>query len=174
MRVELARLDDKAGKFAHDYVAGELVLDDERVELAAAPRVSGLITRREPKVVVEGQFTAVAQVECDRCLRAVQFPVSSEFRVEYVTAEVYKGLKSAELAEEDLVLSVFDGEAIDVDEIVREQLLLAVPSHAICQESCKGFCQICSANRNLIDCNCSAMEIDPRWTGLKAIVNRKS
>lgn len=167
MRIELARLDNKVGKFVHDYAAGDLVLDDERVELAEAPRVSVLIIPREPKVVVEGQFTAVAQVECDRCLGPVQLPVSSEFRVEYVTAEVYKGLESAELAEEDLALSVFDGEAIDVDEIVREQLLLAVPSHAICRESCKGFCPVCGTDRNLIDCNCSAVEIDPRWMGLR-------
>lgn len=167
MRVELARLDNTVGKFAHDYAAGDLVLDDERVDLAEAPSVSGLITRREPKVVVEGQFTAVAQVECDRCLRPVQLPVSSEFRVEYVTADVYQVFESAELAEEDLALSIFDGEAIDVDEIVREQLLLAVPSHAICEDSCKGLCQVCGTDRNLIDCNCSPLEIDPRWTGLK-------
>ena len=70
MRVELARLDQKAGNFAHEYAAGELVLEDDRVALAGAPRISGHISRAEHKVVVEGEFAAIAEVECDRCLQA--------------------------------------------------------------------------------------------------------
>ncbi|MCM3900211.1 MAG: DUF177 domain-containing protein [Pyrinomonadaceae bacterium] len=167
MRVEIARLDNNECKFAHEYAAGELVLDDDRVALAGAPRVSGHISRTGHKVVVEGEFAAIAQTECDRCLKAMELPISSEFRVEYVTAEAYLALETAELTDEDLALSIFDGEFIDVDEIVREQLLLAIPTHAICQESCKGFCPVCGTDRNVTDCNCNAAEIDPRWTGLK-------
>ena len=55
----------------------------------------------------------------------MELPISSDFRLEYVTAETYLSLETVELAEEDLALSIFDGEFIDVDEIVREQLLLA-------------------------------------------------
>ncbi|MBA2526724.1 MAG: DUF177 domain-containing protein [Pyrinomonadaceae bacterium] len=174
MRVELPRLDNKAVKFSHEYAAGELVLDDDSVVLAAVPRVFGRISRTEHKVLVEGEFAAVAEVECDRCLQPVELPISSDFRLEYVTAETYKSLATFELAQEDLALSVFDGEFIDVDDIVREQLLLAIPTHAICQENCKGFCPVCSADRNVTDCKCNATETDPRWMGLKELVNRKS
>jgi uncharacterized protein len=167
MRVELARLDSKGGKFAHDYAAEELVLEDDRVVLVGPPKVSGRITRTENNVVVEGEFAAVAKVECDRCLRPVELPINSEFRLDYVTAETYKSFENVELGQEDLTLSIFDGEAIDVDEIVREQVLLAIPTHAICQENCKGFCAVCGADRNVIDCNCDAKEIDPRWEGLR-------
>ena len=174
MRVELARLDNKVGKFNHQYAAGELVLDDERVVLARAARVSGRVSRTEHKVVVEGEFSAIAEVECDRCLKPVELPMRSDFRLEYVTAETYKSLEVAELAQEDLALSIFDGEFIDVDDILREQLLLAIPTHTICQENCKGFCPVCGANRNVTDCNCNVTEMDPRWKGLKKLVNRKS
>ncbi|CAN5666840.1 DUF177 domain-containing protein [soil metagenome] len=173
MRVELARLDNNAGTFSHEYAAGELVLDDDGVVLAAAPQVSGHISRTEQKVVVEGEFAAIAELECNRCLQPVEWPVSSDFRLEYITAEVYKLLETAELAPEDLTLSIFDGEFIDIDGMVREQLLLAIPTRAICQENCKGFCPVCGAARNVSDCSCSALEIDPRWTGLKELVNGK-
>jgi uncharacterized protein len=167
MRFEIARLDNNGGRFTHEYAAGELVLDDDRVILAGAPRVSGHISRTGQKVVVQGELTAIAETECDRCLQPVQLAVSTEFRVEYVTAETYLSLETAELAEEDLALSIFDGEFIDIDEIAREQLLLAIPTHAVCRENCKGFCPVCGADRNVTDCNCDATEIDPRWTGLK-------
>lgn len=167
MRVELARLDNKTGNFAHEYSAGELVLEDERVVLPGASRISGHISRTEDKVAVEGEFAAIAEVECDRCLQPLKLPISSDFRLEYVTAEIYRSLETVELAPEDLALSIFDGEFIDVDEIAREQVLLAVPAQSICQENCKGFCPVCGANRNVIDCTCDATEIDPRWSGLR-------
>jgi uncharacterized protein len=173
MRVELSSLGGKTGGFAHDYTAGELVLEDERVCLAEPPAVSGRINRREHKVMVEGRVTAVAQIQCDRCLKPFMLPIDTEFRVEYVTLEAYKALEIAELAEEDLALSVFDGEFIDVDEIVREQVLLAVPSQVVCQENCKGLCPICGVDGNVIGCDCQETEIDPRWKGLKDLVNGK-
>ncbi|MGH9971320.1 MAG: YceD family protein [Pyrinomonadaceae bacterium] len=173
MRVELASLGTKSRSFGHDYAPGELNLDEERVGLATPPTVSGQVLRNERKVVVEGHVKAVARFECDRCLRPLSLPIDADFRVEFVTPEAYQALEIAELGEEDLALSVFDGELIDVDEIVREQVLLAVPSHAICEENCKGLCPVCGADRNLNDCGCQEKEIDPRWLGLKELVNGK-
>ncbi|MDQ3667212.1 MAG: DUF177 domain-containing protein [Acidobacteriota bacterium] len=167
MRVELAKLDNNVGNFAHEYAAEEFVLEDDRVVVAGALRVSGRITRTEHKVVVEGEFAAIVEVECDRCLQPVELPISSDFRMEYVTAKTYMSFETVELAQEDLALSIFDGEVIDVDDIVREQVLLASPTQAICRENCKGFCPVCGADRNMTDCNCSPTEIDPRWSGLR-------
>lgn len=173
MRVELARMGTRALSFAHDYAPDEFNLEEERVELATPPTVSGRVRRNGRKVVVEGHVKAVARFECDRCLRPLSLPIDADFRAEFVTPEVYNVLETAELGEEDLALSVFDGELIDVDEIVREQILLAVPSHAICEENCKGLCPICGADRNLKECGCQETQVDPRWSGLKEIVNRK-
>jgi uncharacterized protein len=167
MRVELAKLDNNVGNFAHEYAGEEFVLEDDRAVVAGPPRVAGRITRTENKVVVNGDFAAIVEVACDRCLQPVELPISSDFRLEYVTAETYMSLETAELAPEDLALSIFDGEVIDVDDIVREQVLLAIPTQAICRENCKGFCAVCGADRNIIDCNCSATELDPRWSGLR-------
>lgn len=167
MRVELNSLEGKVGKFAHQYANGELVLDDDRVLFAVAPGVSGSISRSEDKVVVEGEVAAMVRVECDRCLQPMELPVGSDFRAEYVTAETYKSYESAELAEEDLALSIFDGEFIDVDELVREQLLLAIPTYAVCRGGCKGFCSVCGADRNKNECNCDATKVDPRWGALR-------
>jgi uncharacterized protein len=167
MRIELARLEHHAGKFSHQYAPGELSLEDDRVVLVGPARVSGLIKRGDNQVLVDGEFSVVVQIECDRCLKPVELQISNDFRLEYVTAQTYQALEAAELAQEDLALSIFDGEFIDVDDLVREQVLLAVPTHAICQEQCMGFCPVCGANKNITDCNCNATEIDPRWSGLK-------
>ncbi len=167
MRVELASLEGHEGKFAHDYEPGELTLDEERIDLAEPPGVAGRIRRVGARIMVEGQIAAGTRVECDRCLAPIATPVNTEFRVEFVTPDVYQAEQAAQLAEEDLALSVFDGEVIDVDEIVREQLLLAVPSYSLCEENCRGLCPVCGVDRNRIECNCHSAETDPRWSGLE-------
>jgi uncharacterized protein len=62
---------------------------------------------------------------------------------------------------------VFDGEAIDVDEIVKEQILLAVPTRMLCRDECKGICPQCGIDKNTGDCQCVTDETDPRWAALK-------
>ena len=173
MRFELASLDGGKGTFSHVYEPGDLVLEDERVTLLDAPSVSGRIRQKDRRVHVSGNVTARVRVECDRCLKTIELPVDSHFKLEYVTAEDYQAQQDLELTEEDLDLSIFDGESIDIDELVKEELLLAVPDHVVCNEDCKGMCAVCGVNKNSTNCGCETHEVDPRWAGLKELVNRK-
>ncbi len=166
MRIELDQLEGSEGRFAHAYGAGELDLEDERVRLRGASEISGRLVRDRNKVVLTGNLSAIAQVDCDRCLRAVEVPVETDFKLRYVTVQDYESLPAAALEDEDLALSVFDGEAIDIDEVMREQVLLAVPLRTVCREDCKGFCPVCGADRNLKNCGCRTTETDARWAGL--------
>jgi len=174
MRIELAGLEDGKGAFAHSYAPDELVLEDDRVRLFAAPTVSGSIRQKERRVHVTGRLAARGQIECDRCLKPVELPIDSGFKREYVTPEDYQAQQAVELTEEDLDLSIFDGEVIDVDELVTEELLLAVPDQVLCKDDCKGMCPGCGVDRNSIECGCQTAEVDPRWAGLEKLVNGKS
>jgi uncharacterized protein len=170
MRIELDKLEKAGGTFAHRYEPEEIVLDEEHVRLTDAPEVQGRVRQSVHEVRIKGKLSARAEVDCDRCLMSVAVPVETEFDVGYVPAEDYTASEAAELKEEDLSLSVFDGETIDVDELVCEQLLLALPARALCGDECKGLCPTCGANRNTSPCDCHDKEIDPRWAGLKAVL----
>lgn len=167
MKIELTAAEKNGGKFEHSYLPGELDLNDERVVLAEPPAVAGRISRDRQTLKVQGILQARVQVECDRCLKPVEIPVAAEFKLEYVTPAQYSDSHAAELTEEELGVSVFDGEVVDIDEIVTEQLLLAVPSQVLCREDCKGLCAKCGTNRNLAECNCEDTDTDPRWAELK-------
>jgi uncharacterized protein len=173
MRIELDKLEETGNSFAHRYEPEEIVLDEEHVRLTDAPEVLGRVQRSGREVRLRGKLNARAEVDCDRCLKTVAVPVETDFDVAYVPAEDYARSEAAELQEEDLSLSVFDGATIDVDELVREQLLLALPARALCGEECKGLCPTCGANRNTNPCDCQSTEIDPRWAGLKAVMGDK-
>ncbi len=167
MRIEVERLESGDKTFAHTYEPEELILDEERARLVEAPQVRVHASRKGSEVRLRGAITARAEVDCDRCLKSIAVPVETEFDVTYIPASEYIESDKAELQEEDLVASVYEGDAIDLDEIVREQVLLALPARALCLEECKGLCPVCGVDRNTNDCACEDKETDPRWSALK-------
>jgi uncharacterized protein len=171
MRIELEKLEDGRGSFAQTYQPEELDLVDDRVILNGPVNVTGSVRRSGAEVIVNGSLSSLVSVECDRCLKTVGLPISAKFSVDYITGRDYESSQAAELTADDLDVSVFDGEAIDVDELVKEQILLSVPDHALCREDCKGICSTCGADLNAGACNCEQIEIDPRWEALKKLKN---
>ena len=172
MRIELDKLEAASNSFAHVYEPEEIILDEEYARLIKQPEITGRASRKGSEVRLRGKITASAEIDCSRCLKAVVIPVETEFDVTYIPAEEYEESAPAELQEDDLSLAVFDGEAIDVDELVREQLLLALPARALCREECKGLCPVCGADKNTdSSCACEQKDIDPRWAGLKAVMS---
>ena len=167
MRIELENLEGGKGDFAHVYQPDDLNPVDERVNLIQPATVSGKVRLAGNEVFVNGHVETRAQVECDRCLQPVESPVDSDFALEYIPDSEYESGRVAELTEAEMSVSVFDGHAIDVDEIVKEQILLAVPTRMLCREDCKGICPECGADRNTGDCSCTTNDIDPRWAALK-------
>jgi uncharacterized protein len=167
MRIELENLEGSKGDFAHVYQPEELNPFDERVSLTAPAAVNGKVRLSGNQVFVNGHVVARAQVECDRCLKPVELPVNADFTLEYISDSDYQTARAVELTEDEMSVSVFDGEAIDIDEIVKEQILLAVPTRMLCREDCKGICPECGTDRNTGECNCVTKEIDPRWAALK-------
>jgi len=167
MRIELENLEGSKGDFAHVYQPEDLNPVDERVSLIAPAAVNGKVRLSGNEVFVNGHIDTRAQVECDRCLKPVELPVNVDFTLEYISGSEYEASQTAALTEEEMSVSVFDGGAIDVDEIVKEQVLLAVPTRMLCREDCKGICPDCGIDRNTGECDCITNEIDPRWAALK-------
>jgi uncharacterized protein len=167
VRIELENLEGGKGDFAHVYQPDELNPVDERVRLTAPAAVTGKVKLSGNEVFVSGHVDTRAQVECDRCLQPVEAPVSADFTLEYITGSEYESSEVAELTEAEMSVAVFDGEGLDVDEIVKEQILLAVPTRMLCREDCKGICPECGIDRNTGECSCGADNIDPRWAALK-------
>jgi uncharacterized protein len=74
----------------------------------------------------------------------------------------------AEVAEGDLDLFPFDGDKIDLEPLMREQFVLAIPYAPLCKEDCKGLCPQCGIDRNTASCTCEK-PIDPRLAALKGL-----
>ena len=142
-------------------------LEEESARIAKPVRTVGRLRKGIAQTDVEGRIGGEIETECTRCLRAVTHKFDVPLKASFVTAENYTSEKEAELRQGDLDVSIYDGEKIDLTDLVREQILLDLPAQILCREDCKGLCQKCGANLNEVNCNCEENEIDPRWAALK-------
>ncbi|MGQ0761534.1 MAG: YceD family protein [Acidobacteriota bacterium] len=166
MRLELENL-GKDPSFAQSYAPDELPLDERDLRLIEPAGVEGRIRRQGGEVQVSGTLTTTVETPCARCLKPVLIPIKAEFFERFVRAVSWRDEEQHELASEDLNLSVFDGETIDLDELVREEIELATPVQVFCREDCKGLCPACGVDWNLKTCECGTQETDSRWEKLK-------
>ncbi len=114
--------------------------------------------------------TTVATLTCARCLKVFPFPVSAQGRFTLCqTGAAEPGKRELELTVEDLESGAFEGDEIDLSELVYEQIVLSFPIKALCHEECKGLCPRCGANRNEAGCECDSVSPDSRWEPLRRL-----
>ncbi len=61
----------------------------------------------------------------------------------------------------------------ETDDLVREDIILSLPSSYLCREDCKGVCQYCGKNLNTGSCSCRA-PADPRLAALRQLLDNES
>ncbi|MET0648703.1 MAG: DUF177 domain-containing protein [Pyrinomonadaceae bacterium] len=175
MQIEVENLTAAASPFAHTYRAEEVELEEEGARLLSDVAVEGSATRKGEQVRLRGTLRTEVELLCDRCAAPESAPLAVEFDTSFIPQEVEAvKAENVELQAEDLILSAYEGGAVDLDELVREQILLALPSRHLCGEDCKGLCQRCGADLNRNQCSCEQGEVDPRWAALADLKNRES
>lgn len=116
-------------------------------------------------VLVRGPLRTRVELECRRCLTAVEIPVEKELGLWFVA---FGPEDEADADGESYPLPA-RGDTLDLREAVREQLVLAVPGFALCRETCEGICAVCGSDRNLASCGCAQPPSPSPWDALKDV-----
>ena len=121
--------------------------------------------RAGQELFLHGHITGSVVGQCARCVEEYDFVLDKDFSIVLVPRRELED--QAELEEEDLDLSFYGGEEIDLSPLVREQLILALPTRPLCREGCRGLCPKCGANLNMQECACATAAEDPRLAVLR-------
>lgn len=174
------------GMTLRDLLEGEGIADDGgKAELE--------LYEDGENVFAHGHIVGAVTVACGRCVSPATLRFDEPVRVTFLPAEKMPkdrderderdadeadakkaDAKKAdeddgeELDENDLDVFPYDGELVDLEPLIREQFILAVPFAPLCREDCAGLCDQCGANKNVAPCDC-AKPIDPRFAGLQAL-----
>jgi uncharacterized protein len=156
----------------------ETDVSQEKLELLVPPGELGFnlqgpvhadlfIRRRGKDILAQIKVKARLELACHRCLARVERDVDSEAEITFVPhPKVEEGVEM-ELAEQDLGVEFYDGEALNLGEVVLEQLAVEIPVRVLCSEACRGICPRCGAQLNTEACRCcEGGPKDPRFAEL--------
>ncbi|ARP50259.1 MULTISPECIES: YceD family protein [Caproicibacterium] len=104
-------------------------------------------------------------VPCDRCTAQINKRLTYRFSHTLVPS-----LTNERDADDDRYVVLQEDGSLDLDHLLQEDILLALPNKFLCREDCKGLCPICGKNLNDGPCGCSHKEIDPRLEVLKQLI----
>ena len=136
----------------------ELQEFDTSVEFKPSFDFTGRIVNLGGLLKLSGDLHFEYSANCLRCLKRVD--AVSDIAIEESFVEVSKS--------DDLEAYTFEGNVVDIDKPLMDNIVLALPMKIICSEDCKGLCKTCGNNLNIKNCNCDEREIvDPRMEILK-------
>jgi len=116
---------------------------------------------------LNGEVAVELETDCARCLEPVGTKVKHSFDLLYRPLGADAGRPELSVTSAEAEISYYQGEGLLLEDVLREQVLLAVPLRAICREDSKGLCPQCRTNLNEKQCSCAEPVEDPRWSGLK-------
>jgi uncharacterized protein len=116
-----------------------------------------------------GKLSTEVEVACARCLEPVRQGVSRDFELLYRPQGADKSKEEAAVSKGETEISYYEGDGLLLEDVLREQVLLAVPYRVLCQENCKGLCPSCGRNLNSGECRCEEVRPDPRWNALGSL-----
>lgn len=115
-----------------------------------------------------GEAAVKVEVECSRCLELFDMELIGELNF-VVKSEQGKPVLSSDASEEVIYVKSHEP-VVELNEPIRQALLLSVPIKPVCNPECKGLCPSCGVNLNEENCDCTGKEIDERWEGLRDLI----
>ena len=139
------KLDETLGNYAISVPAGAAIEVKLRLESV------------HEGIYVTGEVDSTAVGECSRCLEAVREPVEVDFQELFA----YSGS-----SEDDLLV---EGDQIDLEQAVRDAVVLSLPFQPVCSTDCLGLCIQCGEKIKDESQHQHEANIDPRWSALKKL-----
>jgi uncharacterized protein len=175
MFIEIRELELHPVDYEENLAPGAIDLGPDLVQRAplhAAGRVQLVEEHHGKSLVVQdirvaGSLDTSLEMACARCLDPVVEKVERQYDLLYRPLGTDAGKEELSITAAEAEVSYYQGEGLLLEDVLREQVLLAAPLKVICREDCKGLCPHCGKNMNLEQCSCADAVTDPRWSALK-------
>lgn len=163
IKINVSKLDISEEKsFSLKLCAEELELETDSSSIEGEISIEGTVTFTGRVYRLQGIVRAQRFFICDRCLgefnRQEEYPFAEEF------------VRLGETSVKDDKLSVFTGDYIELNELLRDTILTAQPLRNLCRPDCLGLCLKCGADLNNGDCGCDRRVVNPKLAALQDLI----
>lgn len=134
MKIAVERIKSEPTSIQEDILAKEWEMDSDDIKFINNIHIGCSFTAIHQEILVDADITAERKIICSRCLENVEQTLEQKFIRSY--------------NRDDL------GEYLDLDEDIREEIVMNFPMKILCGPECKGICSHCGTNLNIKNCEC--------------------
>lgn len=118
------------------------------------------------KVRIVGDAMITFVMNCDRCLKLVEQPLTLQFDREVFAPDMTESIPDG-TDDQDIM----DGCQLNVEDLLYSEIVMNWPMKVLCKPDCKGICRQCGKDLNTGTCDCDTFVPDPRMAVIKDIFN---
>lgn len=134
MKVEVEKINDEGIEVKESFPASDWNMDSLDIKFVEDISLDSKFRRIGREILVNTEVTTRRVIVCSRCLEEIKEVIKQDFELSYEIAE--------------------SGEYLEIDDDLREEVLLNFPVKVLCKPDCKGICTGCGVNLNLENCKC--------------------
>ncbi len=142
---------------------------DEEIQLTSPVRISIRMQNTGGTIFVKVRAETEARMICSRCLKDYDQILAINIQELYQKPEDIKKEEREDLDLEDEKRFVIVGDEIDIRDLVEQGLILTLPIKPLCDQACKGLCEVCGKNLDEFPHE-HAREIDERLSPLAKLI----
>jgi uncharacterized protein len=162
-RINISNLSEGIHEHVFETEPSKIGLDER---FRSMVKVKAKLDKSVRQILLQAKMWAEGAFICDRCLDNFIWKMDKKYSMVYIQGD--RSMIESKKEDEFQVLSA-DTNYIDLDEDVRQYILLAIPQKLLCREECLGICPTCGVNRNNESCTCEVHVTDSRWDALKKL-----
>lgn len=190
MQLDLTRIREAETPFARTFEPADVAVADDPFRVTGPVELVMTIRKDDDLFRLVGQIRGTLEMACSRCLEPFTFTLDPSFDLRYLPQHLNMsggapddgddddrkaqddeddddgGRVGGEVGGDDLTTSFYRDDQIDLLQMVREQIFLAIPMKPLHSDACKGLCPNCGANLNETTCECRTDWVDPRLAPL--------
>ena len=169
MFLSVKEMEVRKVRFDETFPPGEIDFSGDQVNQAGplhAEGVAELLANTDGEIRIKGRLSVKMDAECDRCLARAQFPLETAFDLFYRPSEALAAVEEVAIDEGEAEMGFYVGLGMELEDVLREQILLSLPMQRVCSAECKGICPVCGGNRNETLCDCRLGPADLGWSSL--------
>ena len=174
MLLDLTRYRQPLAHFSRTFQPEDVAQQGDAYRIVAPVVLDFDVHKDKERFRLSGTVRTELELPCSRCLEPFRLAVDASFDQRFLPAAEMGTEQEREVQEEDLDVSYYRDDQIDLNELLREQFYLALPMKPLCVEACKGLCAQCGTNLNTGTCTCDVQWEDPRLAPLKGLLRRES
>jgi uncharacterized protein len=174
MKLDLSEIAKTPGSRASHSIK-ERLPDDEAVQFVGPARGELTVTNTGRMLLLTGDVRVEVETECSRCLRPMRMIVEARLTEEFATRPAGPQGQVTAIEDDEPFARVVDEDSFDLDltELLRQNVLVAMPLQPICAQECRGLCPHCGRDLNDGDCGCREQEPESPFSALRDLLNKQ-